>query len=56
MAHPNGLLTANNSLFIADPGTGKIYQISSAVPEPAPMALLAAGFAIIASLRRKRVG
>jgi glucose/arabinose dehydrogenase len=55
MAHPNGLLTANNSLFIADPGTGKIYQISSAVPEPATTMLLATGLAMVTWLRRKRV-
>jgi len=46
-----GLASTQNALFVTDVTTGEVYEIASAVPEPAPSVILPAVFivAVIAS-------
>jgi glucose/arabinose dehydrogenase len=48
-----GLLATNDSLFVADWGTGEIFQITAAVPEPASLGFAILGLASIFYLRRR---
>ncbi len=51
VAHIDSLFSTNDSLFLADLGSGTIYQISS-VPEPATVLLAASALAALIALRR----
>jgi glucose/arabinose dehydrogenase len=51
MTYPVGLLGTSNSLFISDFGSGNIFQITSAVPEPSTFAAAALGLLGLAMLR-----
>jgi hypothetical protein len=54
MGRPTGLFATDTSLFISDLNTGEIFEISSAVPEPASFSLTALGFAMAYMRRRSR--
>jgi hypothetical protein len=48
---PIGIRATSNSLFIADYGSGKIYEVT-AIPEPSSFLLLAAGIATVSLIAR----
>ena len=55
VAMPIGLLATNDSLFIADYGTGTIYQVTAAAPEPGTWAAGLAGLlGVVWTGRRQR--
>ncbi len=48
--HPIGLLSTADALYISDFGAGKVYQITSSVPEPESWAPLSMGLIALLSV------